>query len=457
MTQRPSASSNDDELIPVMLRTERAAPRPPVVKTPWLFAGAMASALTVAATAGVGLGTIAALEAWIGESHWTAAVQGHGRIQLLSFAAVFVAALSFEFIVRLNGRGMLPVGPRVATLAFLGSGAVLMAAAQLFEGSATGLLEFGAIITLVGALSFATIILAVRPAKGLRDDLHPLFFRAAAVWLIAAAAVMTAGAFGASAGIVDLADSRAGTELLLRGFVLNTIVAVSLRALPGHLGTRPVSPVRQALVFGGLNGSLLVWLLASDAAVFAEASVVMRMADLLLAISLVAFAWWAGIMQRLRMPGPGVPRYQAFVPLAWLGALAYALALAVFAIDGGLYERTLYQEGAVRHLVMLGFMAPLMLAFAHIVLARFGTGTIFRENLLSTAFVLLMIAWPLRAAPALLVDVPSTPGRMVIATSGGIAAIAFAMAAYVCLVNARRLARAHQGHTTRRPALPAHG
>lgn len=166
----------------------------------------------------------------------------------------------------------------------------------------------------------------------------------------------------------------------------------------------------------------------------------MQIGDVLLGVSIFAFTWWSGVVGGFRWPSPGVARYQTFIPMAWLGALGYATALIVFGVMGGVHERTLYQEGAVRHMVMFGFMAPLMLAFAHIVLARFGTGHIPYENVLSLAFVAVMIAWPLRVLPVLFVDAPSTPGRMVISTAGVLAAGAFIAGAFVCIATARRMA-----------------
>jgi hypothetical protein len=55
-------------------------------------------------------------------------------------------------------------------------------------------------------------------------------------------------------------------------------------------------------------------------------------------------------------------------------------------------ELNLYQEGAIRHIFLLGFVLPLMLAMAHIVLARFGAGYIPWQNLLTAGFLLGCVA-----------------------------------------------------------------
>ncbi len=435
-----------DESVPLVAPGRPQGKTGAQVRVPWLFAAAMGAALAVAAIAGTGLGMLAALETWIGQTQWTASVQGHGRVQLFSFAAVFVAALAFEFVVRLNGRQPLPAWPRVVVLALIGAGAVAMAAAQLLEGRVPGLLVGGALAGLAGAGGFFALIARVRPARPLRIDVQPLFFPAAGAWLVVAAVISVVAAANATGGILGLADSRAVSELVLRGFVLNVVAGVALRALPGHLGVRPLRQGQMVLVFAGLNTAVVLWLAGSGAPGMAAAGTMMRVGDVLLALAVVAFTWWSGVLRAFRMPGTGVERYQSLVPLAWLGLVAYAVALAGFALAGGLHERTLYQEGAVRHILMLGFMAPLMLAFAHIVLARFGTGRIAHENALTAAFLLLMVAWPLRVIPALFTDMPSDMGRMVIAGSGVMVAVAFAMAAFVCVATARRIAAAHRGH-----------
>lgn len=435
---RQAGAAGED--LPVVTRPR---PTPRVVsgpRAPWLFAAAMGIGFAIAATAGIGLGVVAAAETWIGETRWSSAVQGHGRIQLFSFVAVFVTALSFEFLVRFNGQPMLPVGRRVAVLALLGAGALLMAAGQLISGGSQGLITLGALSSVAGAAGYLAIVARVGRARSFKEDLHPLYFRAAASWLLVGSLLALAGAMDEIAGIIPLAESRAMSEVILRGFVLNIVVAVALRAFPGHLELGAITPRRQMLLFGSLNGAVLIWLLGSSATFFPTSGELMQIGDVLLGVSIFAFTWWSGVMGGFRWPSPGVARYQTFIPMAWLGALGYAAALIVFGVMGGVHERTLYQEGAVRHMVMFGFMAPLMLAFAHIVLARFGTGHIPYENVLSLAFVAVMIAWPLRVLPVLFVDAPSTPGRMVISTAGMLAAGAFIAGAFVCIATARRMA-----------------
>ncbi len=410
---------------------------------PWFFAAAMAVALALAATAGLGLGIAAALEVWIGQSNWTATVQGHGRVQLFGFAAVFVGALTFEFIVRLNARHPIWLRPRLAVLVFIGAGSLVSAVAQLIEVRSTAVLVAASVPGVVGALGFLVLVLRVRAARSWRDDVHLLFFRAAAMWLVAASLLVTVGAWQATDGIFPLADAKAASEVMLRGFVLNTVFAVALRALSGHLGVTPMSWRRQLTSFLGLNVSLALWVAGSGFADLPGIASLMRAADVLLGATLLAYTYWSGVLVAFRPPGKDVPRYRALVPLAWLGLVAYGCALIAFALAGGVGERSLYQEGTVRHVLMLGFMAPLMIAFAHIVLARFGTGAFPRENVLTLSFVLLLIAWPMRVAPGLFVDAPGDMGRMVMSSAGVLTAVGLALASFVCASAAKHIRRGH--------------
>jgi hypothetical protein len=59
---------------------------------------------------------------------------------------------------------------------------------------------------------------------------------------------------------------------------------------------------------------------------------------------------------------------------------------------------------------MLGYVAPLLVAMLHVVLERFSTGYLLARGWLTTAFALLVVAWPLRTLPPLF-DPPSVPPR----------------------------------------------
>lgn len=425
------------ELEVVEVRAARpAAPRRPAPPAlPWLFAAAMAASAAIAVLGGLVLGFLAATETGFGERNWTEAVQAHGRLQLVGWTAVFVAALAFEFIVRLNQRGPLPVLPRMLVLCGLGAGALLEAAGQVWNDTAGFIWIPGAAITLAASVGFAVMIWRVRPAYPFRLDLQPFFFRLGAGWLALAGGVSLLAVFRADAGVAYVSDTHLAAELLARGFVLNTILGVGLRAFPGHLGLQPMPVRRQAIVMLTISGALLAWAAGAGAFDLPGSAPLRSVANLAYAAGLALFTVWMGVLTPLRNPAGG-PNYRVLVPVAWLGLVAYAVALAVSSIADFDSSLSIYQSGAVRHIFLLGFMAPLMAAMAHIVLARFGTGRVRWEPLLTASFVGLMVAWPLRVLPVLFTDSPGAAGRSFLGVAAIMAAVSLAGVATVAAANA---------------------
>jgi uncharacterized protein involved in response to NO len=430
-----------DDLIPVRIamRGPSAVVQPPAM--PWLFAAAMAASTAIAAFGGLVLGYLAATQTGFGARHWTEAVQAHGHLQLVGWAAVFVAALTFEFVVRLNQRpALLPARPRAAVLLALALGAVLEAVGQGWHGRLGFAWPLGAGLVLAGAAGFALIVFRV-PAPGpVREDFHPVWFRTAAAWLVTATALQFLTAMRASLAIAPLDESRLTVELLLRGFILSSIIAVGLRAFPGHLGLSPVGSGRQRAAWCGLTGSVVAWAAGSGAYGLPDSEVLRIAGDLSFAATALLLTGWLQVLRPLREPRGG-PRYRVLVPVAWLGLCEYALALAAAAVFEPFGDRSLYEAGAVRHIFLLGFMAPLMVAMAHIVLARFGTGRVVAENALTAAFVVLMVAWPLRVLPVLFSDSPGAGARHVLGAAGALAFVALALFAFVAARNALAIAR----------------
>lgn len=416
--------------VPLVVRAPRIQ-APALPRHPWLFAIWMAVGSLVAVVAGLVLGILAATEASIGESRWTQSVQGHGRLQVFGFVATFVVALAFEFLVRLNGRPPFPARVRLGVPASLAAGAILLSAAQVWHDS-IGLLAYpGALLFLGGAAVFAVLTWRIPLARPVRIDPQPYFMRAAAAWLAVAAALALWGAAEAESGVVPLDISAATIEVFLRGFVTLAIMGVGLRAIAGHLALQPPSPSRQLIIYAALNASIVGWLLGIGPGELAERTWLLRIGDAGFAFALVAFATWFGILASLRRFRGG-PRYALLVPLAWVGAVAYATLLVATAILPGGHDLGIYEEGAIRHTFLLGFAIPLMIAMAHVVLARFALGYVPWENALTTSFYLLLVAWPLRTLPFLFEDAPSTPSRWLLGIAGLLAMAALFLVALVC-------------------------
>lgn len=419
-------------------------PVAPQLRAPWVFAAWLAVASVLAVAAGLTLGMLAAAEVGIGSERWTSAVQAHGRIQLFGFVATFVVALALEFLPRLNDRPAFPVRWRAGLPGMLAVGALLTGAGQLFHGEAGALVLPGAVLLATGSLAFATVTFRVPPRQPLHADPQPLFFRAAAVWLAATSLLTAWSLVRASDGVVPLAESRLLVDVFLRGFVLMAIIAVALRAFPGHIGTTPVYANRQLIMFSALNGSLVAWIAAQGVGPLPEIPLVWQAADVVFATTILAFTAWLGIM-RLLWPHAGRPGYALMVPVAWMGLVIYAVMLAgtaVFAVDG---RPGLYQEGAVRHVFLLGFMTPLMIAMAHIVLARFGTGRLHWGGALTAGFVLVIVAWPLRVLPVLTVDAPSEAGQLMLISAGVLVMAGLVLAAATATKTATVVAGLHRG------------
>ena len=415
----------------VLLRAPGSRLAPAAAGRPWLFAASMAGAAFTAAAAGAVLGILAALEAGIASDRWTQAVQAHGRLQLFGFVAPFVVALVLEFLPRLNQQPAYSVRVRLGVPLLLMASAILVAASQVRPDiSGFFLVPAGAVFA-AGAAALAVLTWNRTRPRRLPLEPQPLFLPTAAVWLAAAAGLALWGLSQAQGNVVPLLHSKAAVETFLRGFVMFAIVGVALRAFPGHLGLRPLAPQRQAVVYAALNASLAIWLVSVGPGAAPTLEAGMHIGDAAYGATLLAFTAGLGVLNPLRdVPNAG-PRYRVLVPVAWLGVVIYAVLLIFSALPIA-PERTLYEEGAIRHVFMLGFMVPLMIAMAHIVLARFGTGIVPWQGGLTAAFMLVIAAWPLRVAPTVFGDSPSDNGKWVMAIAGILMMCGLALVAAVC-------------------------
>lgn len=410
-----------------------APPRPAAMarpRAPWIFAGWMAGSAAVAILAGLVLGILAALETGIAGERWTQVVEAHGRLQLTGFVSVFVVALSFEFLARLYQRPMFPPLARVGVPALLAVGAAVEAAGQVWPDQLDILILPGALVVAAGSVAFAVLAWRVRYHYPLSVEPQPLFFRAGSAWLAAAGLLGIWTAARAESGFVVPVESHAVAEVILRGFLTNVIIAVGLRAFVGHLSLPPMTPRRQAIIVVALNVAVVAWLAGQGLGALPAVDLLVRAGDLLFGVSLLAFAWWLQIFSPLRR-GFHEPRYQWLIPLAWAGAAVYAVLLIAVAVLPAGSDLTIYQDGAIRHTYMLGFVLPLMAAMAHVVLARFGTGVIRWENALTVGCLMLIAAMPLRVLPALFVDAPGDVAKQILATAGGLTTIALILVAAV--------------------------
>ena len=409
-----------------------AAPRTTVVQSPWVFAAWMGIGALVAVLAGLVLGGLAGAEIGIDKGRWTQAVEAHGRLQLFGFVATFVVALGLEFLPRLNQRPLLPRYIRAGVPGLIVAGSLLGAGAQFWHEEASWLaIPSGAMLT-AGAVAFALVAWRIPLPRPLRIDPQPLFVRFAALWLVAAAAQSAWALANATEGVVPTIDSQLAIETFLRGFIILTITGIGLRAFVGHLNLNPIAPRQQVVLLGLVNLSLVAWLAGEGAGPLAGWSWLVRAADVAYGLTLLLLVREFQLLPRLTR-GPRHPRYEWFIPVAWLGLLVYAVMLVGANLFFGDERLNLYQEGALRHTFILGFMAPLMAAMAHIVLARFATGRVHWEPALNMAFVLVMVSWPMRVIPALGDGAPSALERTSLGLSGVVLMCGLGLVAAVAL------------------------
>jgi len=389
-----------------------------------LFAGAIAFATLVGLAAGLVLGLVAATEVAL-DDRWTEVVQAHGRLQLGAWAVPFVVALAFEFLPRLNQRPWLAPAPRLATLALLFAGAIAEAAALVW--SIEWLLLVGALSTGGGALLFALLVVHLRDRGPRFTDPQVYFFPAAAVWLVVAAVVVVAAQLREESLPIPQQDSRLVVELIIRGFLLNAVIAVVLRAFTEHFDLPAVSKSGRAVLLVGLSVGTLCWMLGSGGVGLPDVEWLRRLGDLILALQIGMATWWLGILSS-RTAWHGDERYRPLLPLSWLGLVAYGGLLALVAATTDLTTVGVYDEGAVRHVFLTGFLAPFVFAMAHVVLTHFGGGSAPAEGLLSLSVVLALVAWPFRVLPMVWVERPGVEAQIAMGVGGGLAMVAFALA-----------------------------
>lgn len=403
---------------------------------PWFFAAGMAASLAIAIFGGLLFGAFAATESGPAHGRWTETVQAHGDLQLFGWVAVFVAILTFEFIIRINARGAaLPLRARLFVVSAFGLGAVLRAVGQVWNPEAGILWPIGATFIALGSFVFAGLVFSVRPPNAIRDETQPLWLWSAAIWLVLASVAGFAGALRATGGVMALDESRFGVELMVRGFMLNTILGIAVRAFPGHLGLPMIERTRHRALWLMVNVSLLIWLLGSGAFFLGDASLLRQIGDFILGVALVLATFWLSLSIVVRN-WTTRPYYRAMIPIAWVGLIAYAVALIAAAFFPGWAERDIFAAGGIRHIFMLGFMAPLMMAMADVVLARFGTGQILHERWLPIGFVLLILAWPLRVVLPLFTSEISMVSHSIYGAAAIFATVGLGLLAWVCLTNA---------------------
>ncbi|HXG41468.1 MAG TPA: DUF1858 domain-containing protein [Dehalococcoidia bacterium] len=385
-------------------RSHREGWRPPFALLP--IGLAVASAL-----AGIPLGGAMALMAARGtalDARWTALVQAHGQLQLAGWLGLFIVGMALHIVPRFKARP-LALGPlRLPTVALWTMALLLRTAAAAAPAPWSGpLLATGASLQLLASVLFAAMVGGT--LWGARREGYDWFLLSGLGWLVAGGALGlggTAAALALGAPYVPAQWDRAQLDVLAYGFVLAFALGVSLRVVPFFLS---LPPARQstapalALALGAGVAALLArgaWGVATGGAAPALGTVgtaPVALAALGAVASLGVFA-----PPRPSDAADAQTAHRKFVRAAYVWLMA-ALAVQLWLVvdeavgDGAGWP----EEGAARHMLLLGFASQLVFGIAYRALPVFVGGRLRSRLLVDLTYVLLNVAAVTRVLPPL--------------------------------------------------------
>lgn len=350
-------------------------------------AGAIFFGLVLGVPLGITL-AIAGAEKSSLDGHWPALVQAHGHIQLMGWFGLFVLGMGYRLVPRFTGTRLRTTWPVPVTFALVACGLLLRVISQPWmDREPFGALAVGsAMAELGGALIFATIILRCLTRGRPEDFGYTPYFAAGAAWLVVAASLNLTYVADTAGQSVTLppARSTAITFVLLYGFVMMFVLAVSLRSFPVFFGRPPVSKAISRAAWLVINGGVAMYVcgaiwrsyeISDTARLLYDAGVLASGLGLVTVV--LALGILRGAPTRLRL---SARRSMLFV------RTGYAWLLAAGALQGYYAGRALaddrlvpyYETDAVRHFLALGFVATTIFGMALLVLPRLairrGTG-----------------------------------------------------------------------------------
>jgi hypothetical protein len=359
-----------------------------------------------------------------------ALMQVHGQIQVFGFLAMFIMAVGVQLFPRFHASRLDRPAQVSAGGLVLATGVVLRAIAQPLPIDATsrpGALLLSGALTLVGVLTvmhaFARVIRGgVGPAPSGWRVLLPATLGASLILALAlnlAACVQLAQ----GASVVPFALDEALIHLELWGFASTMVLAVSGRVFPKFLLLQPTRDgmLRPALALWALGslGTPLVWGLLQGAP---GARVGTAMGQLAAALLFVA---------GLRLYEP--PVRESGTPFVtnptrrWV-RLAFAMLLTAAAANLGIAAAealgstaTMTQLSAARHLVVQGFLLPLIVLMAARILPGYSGYMLHRGRLLAGMVWSLLVGAALRGGAELIGGYSS--GWSVLVALGGTLAV----------------------------------
>jgi len=367
-----------------------------------------------------------------------ALIQVHGQIQVLGFLVMFIMAVGVQLFPRFHASRLDRPAQVSGGGLLLATGVVLRAIAQPLPTDAAvrpGALLLSGIVTLVGVglvvHAFARVIRGgVEPAPSGWRALLPATLGTslilALVLNLAASVQLAQGAI-----VVPFAQDEALIHLELWGFASTMVLAVSGRVFPKFLLLRPTHDrlIRPALVLWALGslGTPAVWVLLQGAP---AARTLTSLAQLLAVVLFVA-----GLrLYEVPIRASGTP-YVTNPTRRW-ARLVFAMLLTAGAANLGIataemlgVTTTATQLSAARHILVQGFLLPLIVLMAARILPGYSGYMLHRARLLGALVWSLLIGAALRGGAELVGGY--SPGWSVLVALGGtlavVAFIAFAL------------------------------
>lgn len=398
-------------------------------------AGGLFFGLVVGVPLGITLAIAGAAESSL-DGHWPALAQAHGHIQLMGWFGMFVVGMGYRLVPRFTGARLRTTWPVPVTFALVAAGLLLRGISQPWmDGRAFGAVAItSATVELGGALIFAAHILRCLSQGRSEDFGYTPYFAAGAGWLLVAAGLNLTYVADVAGQSVTLPPVRsmAVTFVLLYGFVMMFVLAVSLRSFPIFFGRPPVSRAIGRGAWLVINGGVAmhvcgaIWRSyeASDAA-----RLLYDAGALASGLGLVAIVLALGILRgapvRLRL---SARRSMLFVRAGYAWLLAAGALQAYYSARAIADERlvTYYETDTVRHFLVLGFVATTIFGMALLVLPRLairrGTGRSV-EAVVVALLVLIQGAAAARGAGSVLANETHFSAGFWAMAAGGILAL----------------------------------
>ena len=360
-------------------------------------------------------------------------MQVHGQVQVFGFLVMFIMAVGVQLFPRFHANRLDRPAQVSGGGLLLATGVVLRAIAQPLPTDAAirpGVLLLSGVLTLVGVGLVVHAFARVRrggvgPAPTGWRALLPATLGAslmlALVVNFVACAQLAQGAI-----VVPFAQDEALIHLELWGFASTMVLAVSGRVFPKFLLLQPTRDglIRPALVLWALGsiGSPAVWLLLEGSP---AARTLTALAQLVAAVLFVA-----GLrLYEFPARASGTP-YVTNPTRRW-ARLAFAMLLVAAAANLGIataevlgVTTTLTELSAARHLLVQGFLLPLIVLMAARILPGYSGYMLHRSGLLGALVWSLLIGAALRSG-AEFVGGYSPGWSVLVALGGTLAVVAF--------------------------------